>query len=257
MYYKGGNMLHTIRQVDRERQHLAGGPAGRATREFAPPDRDRPAGPGVHQRARRRRPAAGCSTQYLTTTRVPVLEYRLRRLDAHVPLGRRRAGIRHAGPGDGRAGRRSVRLTPTEQWQTTDARAGAARRLPGGRELLRATRWAETAADARAGRTELEHPERRGRTRVHRSLRARTDDLADLRACSRSSPPSRGRTAGCCSTSAAATRSPPRCSGSEIVGSRAGLRADPARRACRPRWSTRSTPSSGAAGRPSGPSGCG
>ena len=66
MYPKGGNMLHTIRHIigDDARWTRSCG----AEPRVPPPDRDRPAGAGVHHRPGRR-PAEKVFEQYLTTTR--------------------------------------------------------------------------------------------------------------------------------------------------------------------------------------------
>ena len=61
MYYKGGNMLHTIRQVVGNDSTLAGDAAG-APGPVRAPDRDRAPGPGVHQRPHRRGPRTRCSS---------------------------------------------------------------------------------------------------------------------------------------------------------------------------------------------------
>jgi aminopeptidase N len=116
MYYKGGNMLHTIRQViDNDstwRAVLRGVNAtfahrivtGRQIQEYIS------AHAGVD--------LTRVFEQYLTTTQVPTLEYRL----DDSTLTYRWADVV---PGFAMplrvlvGGGRSVRLTPTEQWQTT------------------------------------------------------------------------------------------------------------------------------------------
>ena len=81
--------------------------------------------------------------QYLTTTKVPVLEYRIDGAAltyrwANVVPGFDMPVAVLAGKG------RSVRLSPTEQWQTTDVGLQAAGGFPGRRELLRRVRSAST-----------------------------------------------------------------------------------------------------------------
>ena len=116
-YYKGGNMLHTIRQAIGNdttwRAVLRGVQAefahrivtGRQVQDYMSAH----AGIDLHR----------VFEQYLTTTKVPVLEYRLNGASltyrwANVVAGFAMPVVVLAGP------RRPVRLTPTEQWQTTD-----------------------------------------------------------------------------------------------------------------------------------------
>lgn len=116
-YYKGGNMLHTIRQAIGNdttwRAVLRGVQAefahrivtGRQVEDYMSAH----AGIDLHR----------VFDQYLTTTKVPVLEYRLNGASltyrwANVVPGFDMPVVVLAGP------RRPVRLTPTEQWQTTD-----------------------------------------------------------------------------------------------------------------------------------------
>jgi aminopeptidase N len=117
MYYKGGNMLHTIRQVigndSTWRAVLRGVQAefahrivtGRQIQDYISTH----AGIDLHR----------VFEQYLTTTKVPVLEYRLSGTSltyrwANVVAGFDMPVVVLAGPA------RPVRLTPTEQWRTTD-----------------------------------------------------------------------------------------------------------------------------------------
>ena len=80
----------------RERQHVARG-AARRERDLRAPGRDRAPDPGVHERALGRGPAprvpAVSHDHQGADARVPA-----RRLDAHLPLGGRRARVRHADP---------------------------------------------------------------------------------------------------------------------------------------------------------------
>ena len=76
MYYKGGSMLHMIRQLVRRRREVARHPA-RPPVDLPAPDRDRPADRGLHQQAVRHSISRRCSPQYLTTTKIPVLEYKI------------------------------------------------------------------------------------------------------------------------------------------------------------------------------------
>ena len=116
-YYKGGNMLHTIRQAIGNdttwRAVLRGVQAefahrivtGRQVQDYMSAH----AGIDLHR----------VFDQYLTTTKVPVLQYRLNGASltyrwANVVAGFGMPVVVLAGP------RRPVRLTPTEQWQTTD-----------------------------------------------------------------------------------------------------------------------------------------
>jgi len=116
-YYKGGNMLHTIRQVIGNdttwRAVLRGVQAqfahqvvtGRQIQEYMSAH----AGIDLHR----------VFQQYLTTTKVPVLEYRidgpaLAYRWANVVAGFDMPVAVLAGKG------RSVRLAPTEQWRTTN-----------------------------------------------------------------------------------------------------------------------------------------
>ena len=117
MYYKGGNMLHTIRQVIGNdttwRAVLRGVQAkfahqivtGRQIQEYMSAH----AGVDLHR----------VFEQYLTTTKVPVLEYRIGGVAltyrwANVVTGFDMPVAVVVGKG------RSVRLSPTERWQTTD-----------------------------------------------------------------------------------------------------------------------------------------
>jgi aminopeptidase N len=117
MYYKGGNMLHTIRQVIGNdttwRALLRGVQAefahrvvtGRQIQEYMSAH----AGVDLHR----------VFEQYLTTTKVPVLEYRIDGAEltyrwANVVAGFDMPVAVLVGKG------RSVRLAPTEQWRTTD-----------------------------------------------------------------------------------------------------------------------------------------
>jgi aminopeptidase N len=117
MYYKGGNMLHTIRQVIGNdttwRAVLRGVQAkfahqivtGRQVQEYMSAH----AGVDLHP----------VFQQYLTTTKVPVLEYRIDGAAltyrwANVVAGFDMPVAVLVGKG------RSVRLAPTEKWQTTD-----------------------------------------------------------------------------------------------------------------------------------------
>ncbi|MEP6687379.1 MAG: M1 family metallopeptidase [Gemmatimonadales bacterium] len=117
IYYKGGNMLHTIRQVIANdstwRAVLRGVQAefahrivtGRQIQDYMSAH----AGIDLHR----------VFEQYLTTTKVPVLEYRLNGAAvtyrwANVVAGFDMPLVVLAGPG------RPVRLSPTGQWQTTD-----------------------------------------------------------------------------------------------------------------------------------------
>jgi aminopeptidase N len=117
MYYKGGNMLHTIRQVIGNdttwRAVLRGVQAefahrvvtGRQIQEYMSAH----AGVDLHR----------VFEQYLTTTKVPVLEYRIDGAEltyrwANVVAGFDMPVAVLVGKG------RSVRLAPTEQWRTTD-----------------------------------------------------------------------------------------------------------------------------------------
>jgi aminopeptidase N len=117
MYYKGGNMLHTIRQVIGNdttwRAVLRGVQAqfahqvvtGRQVQEYMSAH----AGVDLHR----------VFEQYLTTTKVPVLEYRIDGAAltyrwANVVAGFDMPVAVLVGKG------RSVRLAPTEQWRTTD-----------------------------------------------------------------------------------------------------------------------------------------
>jgi aminopeptidase N len=116
-YYKGGNMLHTIRQAIGNdttwRAVLRGVQAefahkivtGRQVQDYMSAH----AGIDLHR----------VFDQYLTTTKVPVLEYRLNGASltyrwANVVAGFDMPVVVLAGP------RRPVRLMPREQWQTTD-----------------------------------------------------------------------------------------------------------------------------------------
>ena len=118
MYYKGGNMLHTIRQVVGNDSLWRATCVG-STAKFA------------HQIVTGRQVQDYISAtsgidlgkvfeQYLTTTKIPVFEYRLDGTSLVVPLGGRRARVRDAGP-RGRGAGQQVRLAPTEHWQTGDA----------------------------------------------------------------------------------------------------------------------------------------
>jgi aminopeptidase N len=117
MYYKGGNVLHTIRQVIANdstwRAVLRGVQAqfahrivtGRQVQDYISTH----SGVDLHR----------VFEQYLTTTKVPVLEYRLTGPSltyrwANVVAGFDMPVVVLAGPG------RPVRLMPTEQWRTTD-----------------------------------------------------------------------------------------------------------------------------------------
>ena len=117
MYYKGGNMLHTIRQVigndSTWRAVLRGVQAefahrivtGRQVQDYMSAH----AGLDLHR----------VFEQYLTTTKMPVFEYRLSGASityrwANVVAGFDMPLLVRAGPG------RPVRLTPTEEWRTTD-----------------------------------------------------------------------------------------------------------------------------------------
>jgi aminopeptidase N len=117
MYYKGGNMLHTIRQVVGNdttwRAVLRGVQAkfahqivtGRQVQEYMSAH----AGVDLHR----------VFEQYLTTTKVPVLEYHIDGAAltyrwANVVAGFDMPVAVLVGKG------RSVRLAPTEQWRTTD-----------------------------------------------------------------------------------------------------------------------------------------
>ena len=116
MYPKGGNMLHTIRQIidddARWRRILRG-----LNADLPPPDRDRQAGAGVHQPPRPACHLEKVFDQYLTTTRIPAFEYRL---DGST-LSYRWADVV---PGFAMPVRvqvspdSTVRLAPTEAWQT-------------------------------------------------------------------------------------------------------------------------------------------
>jgi aminopeptidase N len=117
MYYKGGNMLHTIRQVvgndttwrevlrgvQREFAHKV--VTGRQVQEYMSAH----AGVDLHR----------IFEQYLTTTKVPVLEYRLTGASVtyrwtNVVPGFDMPVVVLAGAGH------PVRLSPREQWRTTD-----------------------------------------------------------------------------------------------------------------------------------------
>jgi hypothetical protein len=117
MYYKGGNMLHTIRQVIGNdttwRAVLRGVQAefahrivtGRQVQDYISAH----AGIDLHR----------VFEQYLTTTKVPLLEYRLDGASityrwANVIAGFDMPVVVLGGSG------RPVRLAATEQWQTTD-----------------------------------------------------------------------------------------------------------------------------------------
>ncbi len=117
MYYKGGNMLHTIRQVIANdttwRAVLRGLQSqfahqivtGRQVQEYMSAH----AGIDLHR----------VFEQYLTTTKVPVLEYRLEGASisyrwSNVVPGFAMPVVVLAGAGH------PVRLAPTEQWRTTD-----------------------------------------------------------------------------------------------------------------------------------------
>jgi aminopeptidase N len=116
MYYKGGNMLHTIRQVVSSdstwRAILRGVQAhfahqivtGRQVQDYMSDH----AGVDLHK----------IFQQYLTTTKVPTLEYRLDGPNLTYRWAEVVPGfampIRVLLGGD-----RSMKLTPTEQWQTT------------------------------------------------------------------------------------------------------------------------------------------
>jgi aminopeptidase N len=117
MYYKGGNMLHTIRQVIGNdttwRAVLRGVQAkfahqivtGRQVQDYMSAH----AGVDLHR----------VFEQYLTTTKVPVLDYRIDGAAltyrwANVVAGFDMPVAVLVGKG------RPVRLAPTEKWQTTD-----------------------------------------------------------------------------------------------------------------------------------------
>ena len=116
MYYKGGNMLHTIRQVVGNdsvwRATLRGLQSdyahqivtGRQVQEYIS------AHTGVH--------LAKVFEQYLTTTKIPVFEYRLDGTTLAYRWANVVAGfdmpVRVAVSPDS-----AVRLTPTEHWQST------------------------------------------------------------------------------------------------------------------------------------------
>ena len=128
----------------RQRQHLAGDPARAADANSAHRIVTGQAGPGLHQRARRHRPAQGLRAvshdDQDSGVRVPP-----RRDDAHVSLGRRRARVRHAGPGapvGARQRRRGSRRPSTGRPTTLPLAAPGG--LPRGRELLRGSRSGST-----------------------------------------------------------------------------------------------------------------
>ena len=236
MYYKGGNMLHTIRQV------VGNDSVWRATlrglqRDVRAPDRDRPPGAGVHQRARRRRPGARCSSSTSRRRRFRCFEYRLDGTTLAYRWANVVAGfdmpVRVAVSPDS-----AVRLTPTEHWQT-HGRLRSRRRST--------STWTRTSSSSRSGSS--------------RPAPAADGDgamIGPTDADAHSQPlivaagvdgwllfDFRGR-----NPIAAAVL------GDEIVGSRrVYVLIPPTVR--RRRWSTRSTPSSGAAGLPRGPSGSG
>ena len=114
MYPKGGNMLHTIRHIigDDARWTRSCG----AQRRVPPPDRDRPAGAGVHHRPGRRAPEK-VFDQYLTTTRfrrsstVWTAPSSPTTGPTSFPASRCRCGC-------GSRPDSAVRLAPTEAWQT-------------------------------------------------------------------------------------------------------------------------------------------
>ena len=76
MYPKGGNMLHTIRQVidndEKWREILRG-----LQQDVPAPDRDRPARWRTTSTSKSGIDLTKVFEQYLTTTQVPVLEYRI------------------------------------------------------------------------------------------------------------------------------------------------------------------------------------
>ena len=116
MYYKGGNMLHTIRQV--MGNDSAGGRSCAGSSRVPPPDRHRQTGAGLHQRHRRGHPAAKVFEQYLTTTKIPVFEYRLDGKQLSSTAGRTSCRGSTCRSASGSRPDSAVRLTPTEAWQT-------------------------------------------------------------------------------------------------------------------------------------------
>ena len=219
-------MLHTIRQVvgnDSTWRAILRG----LQRDVRAPDRDRPPGAGLHQRARRRRPAqgvravpdddedSGASSTASTAPRSPTAG------PTSSPGSTCRSGCAVAPDS-------VVRLTP-------DRALADARRLRSRRR--RTSEWTRTSTSRRSGSSRPARPprgtgamitpdgpdataaahrrRRRGRLAAVRLPRPEPDRRRRARRRDRRQPPS--------------------------------LRADPARRSARLLWSTRSTRSSGAA----------
>ena len=237
MYYKGGNMLHTIRQLDRQRRRSgAASCAGSTRRSGTRPSPARRSQDYISTQAGV--DLSKVFEQYLTTTKIPVLEYHLEgtaltyrwadvvpgfAMPVDVVVGPERRDAAHA----------------HRAMADDDAGARATRRLPGGRELLRRhpLGGAAEAGVAGHGRGPMIGPAELAR--LQPLIAAAGVDgwlLFDFR----------GR-----NPIAAAVL------GGEIVGSRRVYvlipPAGPPHGAGACAW----TPSSGAAGPPSGPSGCG
>jgi hypothetical protein len=134
MYTKGGNMLHTIRHVLGDDERWVGILRG-LNAEF----RHRVVtGKQVQEYISAQ---AGIRLdkvfqQYLTTTRIPVFEYRLQEIPAFVPVEGRGPRVRHADGGESLG--RQVGPARADGIVADDrAAVGASGGLPGRRELLR------------------------------------------------------------------------------------------------------------------------
>ena len=76
MYPKGGNMLHTIRQIVDDDEKWRGILRG-LNHDLLAPDGDRRAGRGLHQPRKPEWTSSKVFEQYLRTTKIPALEYRI------------------------------------------------------------------------------------------------------------------------------------------------------------------------------------
>ena len=117
MYPKGGNMLHTIRQIVDDDEKWRGLLRG-LNADVPAPDRDGQTGPGLHQRPVRRRARQGVRAvphdHPDSGLRVPA-----RWRHTELPLGRRSSRASTCRWPVRVAADSSVRIAPTETWQTT------------------------------------------------------------------------------------------------------------------------------------------
>ncbi len=97
MYYKGGSMLHMIRQLVRDDEKWRGILRGLQSTFW----HQTVTGEQIEDYISKESgiDLAPLFKQYLTTTMVPVLEYKVDQWRAVVPLGQRRSGLRDAGEG--------------------------------------------------------------------------------------------------------------------------------------------------------------